>query len=233
MAALPGDARRRKCRGLIGLYCKPLLLVGIMAASVAAASEGEFGKVEVSSDPQEVVASLQITDCRATLEHHLRWNSLRYRNSCQQPLAEKAAVFSRLAAALAQKVGIPQDITSLGLGRLIYFPELAQRLALMARESPAWDSSRGGVRDRQEEDFGAVNRLIEGLAVEGNLFKALEGALRDYGWTVSAVETEKVLVGKPDQTPFAEGLFNGGARADDKLPFDAIVWLRLRRLAEP
>jgi hypothetical protein len=193
-------------------------------AAVARAEE-----VRVAREGPFLVASIRVDDCRVALEHQSKWHQLRYRNACPQALAEKARLLAKLVEGLTDGAGIPPDTRFLAIGRLIRFPELAEGLALAAHASTDWDGGRGRPRSARAQEFGAVNSFVGGLLREQGLLRPLIEPLTEGGIEIAAVSVEKVLIGQPEQIPFGDRLLGKGVTADERLPFDAQVWLQLRR----
>ena len=127
-----------------------------------------------------------------------------------------------LAQAFPQHA-LPAARISIDVGRVIEHPWLSQRLAETALHSPRWDAARG--KPRGENDNFAVARMID----DGNLVAAWAAVFARHGATVRNASVEKVLVGRVGETAELAPLAADPAAVGKRLPFDAILWLRLER----
>lgn len=123
-----------------------------------------------------------------------------------------------LAAALDRPEVFAAGEGSVALGRLIDYAPLACALAATAAADPGWNRRRGRARDGSGDNAWTARTLAR---------PALLGGLVPDGWALVSVSTEKVLKGVPArQVPGCDVTMNG-------LPFDAQVWVRLRRRPAP
>jgi hypothetical protein len=201
-----------------------LALAGAAPAAVAA-------EIAVGQRYGETVASTELDGCRVALEHNPRWHALRYRNGCAAPFERKVALFAELLAALFADGGLPAEVASLGLGRLVDYPELSARLALAVRGSGEWDAGKARFRSQGSGGIGALNHPFAAMIDREALFRPFVEALTPYGIASASSSVEKVLVGPPRLTPVAETLLDAGVGAEERLPFDAQVWLVLKHAA--
>ena len=199
-------------------YRMAYLAILLVVASVAAQAR----EVTVTTELGDTVARTELDGCRVALELSPRWRNLRYRNACPEPLASKVALFAELLDALARHGAALHELGSLSLGRLIDHPELALAAALAARDKQSWRSMGSGALNKDFAD------LLEAKAI----LQPFEAALRRHGLAGDGVSVEKVLVGRPAETPLASPLRAKGVGAEERLPYDAQVWLRLRPRAE-
>ena len=122
---------------------------------------------------------------------------------------------------------IPQSedrhtIRTLFVGRLVLtFPEIAQRLASAASESPEWDAKKAW------KESGYSNRFVLQLLKQDHLFPELQEALDEFGFQVHIASVEKILMAKPKDISFGSWLLEQGADPQTKLPFDAMTWFHL------
>jgi len=118
---------------------------------------------------------------------------------------------SELAATLEQGLaGLPAGtaLRSIGLGRLISYPELTDSLKTMAAADTTWDKIKG---KGQPNDNAVAARLLHkspGVA-------PLRAVIERHGYRLTGVSVEKVLV---------------TASEGSRLPFDAMTWLIVERL---
>lgn len=127
------------------------------------------------------------------------------------------------AAALAAALdGLLRDARSglaapfaLFLGRVVELPGLSRELVQAARDSREWDTNAGRPRTMDANHF--VAGLLAGSA-----------ALRDLlpGYAIAGVSVEKVLV--PTRAAIRERR-EGDFVPDARLPYDALLWVRLEK----
>ncbi len=116
---------------------------------------------------------------------------------------------------------LPAERMSIGVGRIIEHPWLSQQLAEAALRSERWNAARGA--PLTGNDNLAVMQLID----DGGLLAAWVPIFGRFGATIRNVSVEKVLVGRVGETAELAPLAKNPAAAGKKLPFDAILWLRL------
>lgn len=152
-------------------------------------------------------------DCHPKLESPAQAGAWRIRATGNCRVSE-GEVIALIDSALAQRPN--RDTFSIFLGRFVNYPWLMHGLATDASVSPDWDAKRG--RARNQYDNAVVARLL----MQGGGLAQVRAALEGKGYRLSGVSVEKVLVGThrefPDYVP---------AGLKGKLPFDAMVWLRV------
>jgi hypothetical protein len=159
--------------------------------------------------------------CEAALE----WRAVEpalvhYRNDCAQPLAEKTHLLASLLEQLVPDLQGRAGLHTLFAGRMaLTFPEIARRIALAGARHPDLARARRNV--------GLANRLYVQLGNQPGMYPELPAALAPLGYSVSLAVAEKVLVGGPQDTPFAQELLGRGLSPNDRIAFDAMVWFRL------
>jgi hypothetical protein len=155
---------------------------------------------------EERRASVALRGCEISLDAPGSEPVLMLRAACAPTLEETRDALHALLARLhpGRRLG---DVTGLCLGRAEALPWLSERLTAAALRSPEWDARRGRPRSGSPERFVAELLRTEALAAE--LVEVVEG----FGAEAEIGSVEKVLV---------------RAQGDAQLPYDAIVWLRLR-----
>ena len=123
------------------------------------------------------------------------------------------AVFSKTDPPKLERV-----YTSLFLGRLIDYPWLCEYLAVYAHKDPRWDRKKGKPVSMD------LYRYVSAILSNREVISQFEDAFGDSGYTIMAVTLEKVCVGHFSDVPLYQGKMLPG-----KVPFDAVVWLRLEK----
>jgi len=141
---------------------------------------------------------------------------LRLRPACPVGFASTQAA---VRALLAQEASEASAIT-LSLGRIERYAWLSNLLARQASSSRRWDPGSG--RPLEERGKPVHENAYVAAALRGMPeFTALFGT-----WTVAGVSVEKVLVRRAAELQLPAG---APVAPDAKLPYDAIVWVTLRR----
>lgn len=189
---------------------------------VLALGAGAGGAGAEPPAPERFAATAEVRGCALDLGYPApSADSLRLRVGCPLALAELLEGVQRLLAAAGPELPAP---VSIGMGRIVEYPWLAERLARAALADPGWDPRRGRPRAGGENDYVA-GALAQGpLAELAERFAAAGFALRVEG-------VEKVLIG--DVAGFAElrTLAAEGVDPAARLPFDAQLWVRIEPLA--
>ncbi len=127
-----------------------------------------------------------------------------------------------LAQAFPQH-GLPAERISIDVGRIVEHPWLSRRLALAALHSPRWDAARGKPRGGNE------NLAVAQMIGDAKLVAAWADVFARHGASVRNASVEKVLIGRVGKTAELAPLAADSAATGKRLPFDAILWLRLER----
>ena len=134
---------------------------------------------------------------------------LRLRPACPIGFpSTQAAVRQILAQADSAEV-------SLAFGRIESYPWLSSMLARQASGSNHWDRSAGRPRAGHENAYVAT--ALRGMPEFTVLFDR---------WQVTGVSVEKVLIKRAAELSLPAG---APVAANAKLPFDAILWVTLKR----
>jgi len=176
----------------------------------------------VSSQDAAIVSS-NVGECTLTVEANDHWHTLRLRAHHPQGRGchiDKDAVVSILSAAFS-KADAPKlegRYSSLSFGRLIDFPWLSQYLAIAASRDKAWDAKRG------KPVAMDINHYVAQILSNREVLTQIEQACARGGYKIVRVSVEKVLVGSLREVPLYQG-----AMKPWLLPYDAIVWYRLKK----
>lgn len=135
---------------------------------------------------------------------------LRLRPSCPIGYSSTHAALQALLAHAAEGTE-----ARLSFGRIVEYPWLSSLLAREASSSRHWDAAAGRpVR-------GTENQWVARMLLAMPEFTALFDS-----WQIAGVSVEKVLIKPAAHLPLATG---APLRPDARLPYDAILWVTLRR----
>lgn len=198
------------------LWACALALAAFFPVAARAASAGE------------VVLEESVRGCGVRLEARAAepaaWR-LRVPDTCALTPEETRDALGALARrALAGPQPLPPP-ESFSIGRIVSLPWLSERLAASALAAPGWDAARGAPRS------GGPNRFVAERIEAESLHRELVEGLAAGDLRVVGVSVEKVLIGgASDDAAVARAVAAGpGAAGSARLPFDAILWLRLER----
>ena len=157
----------------------------------------------------------------------IRWTVTRFgvnqgiaqhRAQCSLPLSEQIALNSSI---LDKVLESEPTFRTLFLGRLTPFPELSVRLAAAAKRSPEWDAGRG----RPKSGKPVATYLADVFSSsDPALFAEWKQLFEERGLAFAVSGVEKVSVGVAGTLPYFPQLRAQGVRADDRVPFDCLIW---------
>jgi len=149
---------------------------------------------------------------REALQLRMRQAGATMWDSCTSEATALAAALDGLLRAARTGREAP---FSLFLGRVVELPGLSRELVQTARGSQEWDARAGRPRT------GDPNRFVAGIL-------AKSATLRDLvpGYSITRVSVEKVLVPTRAEIRARTG---GGPVPEERLPYDAQLWVRLER----
>lgn len=184
--------------------------------------------VEQDAVRDETVYRIEAPDCRIEWSSsHSQTNAgiVQQRTKCALPLADQIAMIEKL---LATKLQSEPEATfhTLFLGSTASLPELSFRLASAAQQSAIWDEKRGKPKS------SAMNRAVVDLANQAHVLDELQTVFAKQGRTVTVASVEKVFVRRVRDLHDAARLQSIGARPNDRLPYDCLLWLRVAPSAE-
>jgi hypothetical protein len=185
---------------------------------LAAASGLALGAV--TPEPERFEAHTTMRGCPvglATLEHQ---ESLRLTVGCPLDADELGVAIGSILTTGGPELR-PLLPRSLDLGRIVQHPWLVERLGGSAWASPDWDVREGRPRDAE------INRFTADLLRDRKLLDEVQDAFARHGMRASVSGVEKVLVGTVSEVPELRGLTERGVDPGARLPFDAILWLRV------
>ena len=151
---------------------------------------------------------------------------IRHRSDCELSLGQQAPLIAKVLRKVLETKDAVAQFRTLSWGRL--YPDgardatMAVRLAVAAKRSAGWDAARGRPRG------GDVNGCVRTLINDALIYEELRPVFREAGLEICLTTVEKVLVSPAEELPFFERLREGGARAEDRLPFDCQAWFSVR-----
>jgi hypothetical protein len=197
-----------------------------------AARQDDEVAVRPSSEGRETDYSVAAGDCRITwtvYRTEANRGVIRHRAECGLALAEQAPLIAKVLRKVMAADPEAPGFRTLSWGRLC--PDGARdftlpvRLALAAKRSAEWDAVKGAPRG------GDLNGWVRKLATEARIFEELRPVFSQSGLDIQLTSVEKVLVLPAGRLPFFALLREGGARAQDKVPFDCQTWFSVRPAA--
>lgn len=175
----------------------------------------------VGSGPEETTYAIESGSCR------IRWTVARsgvnqgiaqYRAECALPLSEQMGLNSKI---LDRVLESEPTFRTLFLGRLKPFPELSVRLVIAAKRSPEWDAKHGRPK--------SSNPLIPFMlgvfsSIDPAVFAEWKQLFEEKHLSFAVSGVEKVSVAAAGTLPYFPQLVTQGVTADDRVPFDCLIW---------
>jgi hypothetical protein len=211
---------------LLGLFTS-----GIVAeqhlVSPAFASQ-DLPAVTVEPGPYNDATRYNITegDCAITwivYSTDLNRGVIKHSSRCALPLVQQLPFLTRIFATVMERDRDAASFHTLFWGGLVPEQgssslEMPLRLALAAHRASGWNAKRG------RPASGDVNRFVKDLANSEPIYPELRALFNGFHRDISIISMEKVRVLEAGQLPFYEELKRQGVAAQDKLPFDCMVW---------
>ena len=186
---------------LILFFCLPVAAISYQERLVFSLDEGKCS-LRVEADDEARILRLRV--------HPGNPECYATKDNMQTVLK---AVFSKTDPSKLEGV-----YNTLFLGRLIDYPWLSEYLAVTAYRDPRWDREKG--KPVTLDPYRYVNSVLSNREV----LSQFEDAFGQSGYTIRAVILEKVCVGRFSDVPLYKGKALPG-----KVPFDAMVWLGLKK----
>jgi len=175
--------------------------------------------------PLPAAATQEPSGCEPKHEVSEEGAQLRLRaDGCALSLPETAAAIEALLGEAWDGKRMPIERASLGLGRIVDYPWLSKALAEAAMKSPVWDPKKG--RGRRGGDNAAVASMVD----TRRLLQPLAPVFARYGAKARAGSVEKVLVAKVGDGDELAAVAGQKLAEGKRLPYDAILWVRLEKL---
>jgi hypothetical protein len=198
------------------------VIIKISASALFGLAMVVLAVAPVSSYRERFVVSMEAGKCSLTVEVDDESRTVRLRVLPEQEdcYIEKASMLEALKIAFS-KTDSPKlegTYNSLFIGRLVGYPWLSQYLADSASKDPAWNKRKGKPNNLD------INKYVKDILSRKEVTTELDKALEAGGYRVIAVTVEKVLVGGLREVPLHQGKLAPG-----KVPFDAMVWFRLKK----
>ena len=177
----------------------------------------------IASSQEIVIISLKAGECELSVESNEKWQTLRLRahhpkyKGCHITREDMLLVLEG-AFSKTDSPKIESNYSSLFIGRLIDYPWLSQYLAISAHRDSGWDLKRG------KPSTLDINKYVSQVLFRKELIAQIEAPFAKGGYRIFGVSVEKVLVGGFREVPLYQGkIFSG------KVPYDAMVWFRLKK----
>lgn len=155
--------------------------------------------------------------CAPYIEAQPSWQSAAFRRHTDdfRECAVSEETYRRVLGEWLRGAAGAMPLQSVGLGRAVHFPWISEYLASAALGRPDWDAQRG--RSRAADP----NALVASILSDPAFLRRLQVPFEGTPYTVVAVSVEKVLVGEVRE------VLPGRAAGNLRVPFDAMLWVRL------
>jgi hypothetical protein len=154
--------------------------------------------------------------CAPRIEENWRWKtaSLRVGEGCT--VDEES--FREAVAAWLKERRADAPLTGLFLGRAVGLPWVSHQIAAAALQSESWRA-----RTETTDEFALVTSFLSEPAFLNRLAEPFAGS----GYAIESISVEKILVGE------AADVVPGHTGPPARVPYDALVSVRLREEAQP
>jgi hypothetical protein len=208
---------------------RPMSLGQVFAAwtaltGLAAAAPNSEVQVTARPERRETDYRVEADACRITwsvLQSKVNEGIAQYRAECSLPLSEQIGLNTKLLEAVLKR---EPKLHTLFLGSIHALPEVSQRLALAARQSPGWDAKAGRPKK------GNLNTFVRDLAIRSDLLSEWQQMFKGARVMAAVAGIEKVIVSKAEELPYFPELQRQGVSPSDRLPTSALIWLTLSPL---
>lgn len=224
----PGRAlhNRRRARAL-SFLCTCLATWFCLALTVDALGQDAAG-VSVAASALENATRYTITrgNCSITwtaYSSELNKGVVKHSSQCLEPLSSQLPFLTEICRDFLERDLNAAAFHTLFWGGLVpergpASLEMPLRLALAAYRSPEWDAKKGKPRK------GDINRFVKDLANRELIYPELKELFARFQRSITLASVEKVRVLEAKKLPFYDQLRQQGVQAEDKLPFDCMVW---------
>ena len=180
--------------------------------------------VEHSTLDKATIYSISSTDCSIKwIARDSEKGVIKHWSQCTAPLALQLPLLTKICTAFFSSDKNTQAFHTLFWGglepeRKPASQEMSLRLALAAYKSPRWDAKKGKPKN------GDINGFVKDLASRELIYPELKELFDRFQRTIMLSAVEKVRVLEGEKLPFYDQLKQQGVKADDRLPFDCMVW---------
>ena len=209
-----GDGRGRLFGGFLFLM--------VLGLGDAAAAADAPPKLSVVTTAEGTTVEAKTGTCTATLVGAGADARFTFTSDCRHDAAREAETLALMVEAALPSPADRADGATIRVPSLEKtFPDFARRLAHAADRSPEWH----GERARRNAAFANATALR--IANTPPIYRELQEAMRRLQLSVRIAAIDKVQVGVPAETPFAEWLESRRVDPRRQVPYDAEVTFRL------
>ncbi|MFO1153246.1 MAG: hypothetical protein U1E42_06220 [Rhodospirillales bacterium] len=221
VAPTQAAAHRHGSRIGVGL-CLAMFGLGLGPAGGAAAADAA-PDLHVVTTAESLTIEAKSETCTATLARTGAAGApFSFSSDCRYDAAREAETLARMMETALPTAADRLDGAAIVVESLERtFPEFSRRLAVAADRSPEWH----GERARRSASFANATTLR--IANTPPVYRELQEAMRRLRFDVRIAAVDKVQVGVPAETPFAEWLDSRRVDPRRQVPYDAEVTFRL------
>jgi hypothetical protein len=143
------------------------------------------------------------------------------RSDCRLTTAAQVPLQAKL---LGRMVVDEPGVRTLFWGGVAKWPEWSGRLAAAAATSAEWDTAGG-----RPTKGRPANTVVRDLLSQPGVLAELQSMLDGTGWRARVASVESVSVGVARQVPAFKASVPAAVAADQRVPFNCLLWLTLER----
>jgi hypothetical protein len=192
---------------------------------------GAAGQVTVKevAATQETVYSVDDASC------HLSWTAshtklnehvIQQRSTCTLPLTQQLVLIDKLLTRVLEDKETASKFRSLYLGGLKAYPELRERLAVLAKRSPEWDPIKGRPK------VGRLDVFLVKLANQKEFLADWQELFQRHGLRIAVSAVDEPDVSVAGSLSYFKRLQQEGIKANERVPSNCLTGFAIYRPPE-
>jgi hypothetical protein len=190
-----------------------------LCLSVSGLAAGEVTVKDLTAT-KETEYSVEDGSCRIswTAAHtKLNQSVIQQRTTCDLPLNQQLPLIERLLVRVLEDKETASNFKTLYLGGLKAYPEMRERLAILAKRSPEWDLARGRPKS------GKIGPFVMRLANQQEFLAGWLDLFQRHGLGIEVSGVEKTDVSAAGKLSYFELLERQGIKATDRVPSNCLI----------
>jgi len=178
---------------------------------------------------KETVYSIEDGACEIswTAEHtKLNQHVIQQRSTCELPLSAQLLLIEKLLVRALEDKETASNFKTLYLGGLRSYPEMRERLAVLAKRSPEWDLAKGRPKS------GWIDAFFVKLANQQEFLAGWQELFQRHGLRIKVSAVEKAEVSDAGSLSYFKDLERAGIKASDRVPSNCLTGFTIYKTEE-
>jgi hypothetical protein len=178
---------------------------------------------------KETVYSIEDGSCRIswTAAHtKLNQHVVQQRSTCDLPLGRQLPLIEKLLVRVLEDKETASNFKSLYLGGLKAYPEMRERLAVLAKRSPEWDLAKGRPKS------GGIDPFFVKLANQKEFLAGWQELFQRHGLRIDVSAVDEADVSEAGSLSYFKRLEQEGIKASDRVPSNCLTGFAISRTRE-